>query len=130
MMKNIYLLLFFLLISVVTFAQQNTKNMIVSVEKKEEILKQIKKKKAYLIDVRTPEEYKSGHLKNATNINYQGADFKTQISKLRKNKTVYLYCRSGNRSGKAADTLKLLGFNKYENIGGFADLLTAGLPVE
>ena len=129
-MKKTYILLLFLLSSFLTFAQQNTKGTPISAEKKREILKQIKKNKAYLIDVRTPEEYKSGHLRNSTNINYQAVDFKEQISKLKKSKTVYLYCRSGNRSGKAADTLKVLGFNKYENIGGFADLQTAGLPIE
>jgi len=93
-------------------------------------LAQIKAGKAYLVDVRTPEEFDGGHLQYSQNINFNGPDFKAQIAKLDKNKPVYLYCRSGNRSGKAADTLKALGFHTYYNIGGFEQLKTDGFPAE
>jgi rhodanese-related sulfurtransferase len=91
-------------------------------------LKNIKAGKAYLVDVRTPEEFSAGHLQHASNINYNSPDFKTQIGKLDKSKPVYLYCRSGNRSGKAADTLEALGFKTFYNIGGFEELKTEGFP--
>lgn len=93
-------------------------------------LAKIKAGKAYLVDVRTPEEFEGGHLQYATNINFNSPDFKAQISKLDKHKPVYLYCRSGNRSGKAADTLKTLGFHTYYNIGGFEQLKADGFPAE
>lgn len=71
-----------------------------------------------LIDIRTPEEYNSGHLKNAININFFDADFADQINKLDKNKEVYLYCKSGNRSGKASKKLKDSGFLKIYDMNG------------
>jgi phage shock protein E len=96
----------------------------------EQALARIKSGKAYLVDVRTPEEFNGGHLQYATNINFNSPEFKAQIGKLDKNKPVYLYCRSGNRSGKAADTLAALGFHLYHNIGGFEQLKADGFPAE
>lgn len=96
----------------------------------EQALARIKAGKAYLVDVRTPEEFNGGHLQYATNINFNSPEFKARIGKLDKNKPVYLYCRSGNRSGKAADTLKTLGFHSYHNIGGFEQLKADGFPAE
>lgn len=93
------------------------------------IIKEIKSGKAYLVDVRTPEEFAGGHLENAKNIDFYNADFKSQLGKLNKKKPVYLYCRSGNRSGKATDTLQTLGFKTYYNIGGFENLKGEGYPV-
>src|SRR4051812_31188353 len=55
-----------------------------------------------LLDVRTPEEYSAGKLANSVNIDFNDEDFKEQIAKLDKSKTCYVYCRSGNRSHKAA----------------------------
>jgi phage shock protein E len=93
-------------------------------------LKRIKAGKAYLVDVRTPEEFAGGHLQYAANINYNSPEFKSQISKLDKSKPVYLYCRSGNRSGKAADSLKAYGFTTFYNIGGFEQLKSDGFPAD
>lgn len=73
-----------------------------------------------LIDVRTPEEYKAGHLANARLINFHSADFTEQLSTLDKNKPVLVYCAVGGRSGKAADKLNKLGFQEvYDLDGGF-----------
>lgn len=94
------------------------------------ILKEIKNEKAVLIDVRTPEEYASGHLKYAKNIDYKSDNFTALITRLPKTKPVYLYCRSGNRSGKGLDTLLQYGFTRVYNIGGLEDLKAAGLPAE
>lgn len=71
-----------------------------------------------LVDVRTPEEFKAGHIKNALNINYLGADFENQIQKLDKNRPVLLYCKSGIRSGKAALVMKKQGFKSLYNLDG------------
>jgi len=73
-----------------------------------------------LIDVRTPKEYNDGHIKDAVNINFYDDDFITQMSKLDKGKEIYIYCRSGGRSGRAAKKLKAAGFTKvYDLQGGF-----------
>lgn len=95
-----------------------------------QIIKEVKKGHAYLIDVRTPEEFAAGHLKYATNIDYKAATFSSLVKKLPKEKPVYLYCCSGNRSGKGLDSLTQFGFKYAYNIGGLEDLKKAGLPVE
>jgi len=71
-----------------------------------------------LIDVRTPKEYTEGHIKDANNINFYDDDFMTQMSKLDKDKILYIYCRSGNRSGKAAKQLEAAGFTKVYDLQG------------
>ena len=129
-MKKTIILLLLVIATLSSYAQQKAAT-ITGTQKSPDVLeKEVKTGKAYLIDVRTPEEYNAGHLKYSQNIDYKAADFKTSIDKLDKKKTVYLYCRSGNRSGKAADTLKVLGFQAYYNIGGFEALKAEGLPTE
>ncbi len=84
-----------------------------------------------LIDVRTPKEYSKGHIANAQNINFYDADFLTQLSKLDKNKPVYLYCKSGGRSAKASKQLQNAGFSLiYDLKGGFVGWKSAGLPIK
>jgi len=86
---------------------------------------------AVVIDVRTPEEFAQGHLKGALNINVQAPDFREQIRALGldPNRPVYLYCRSGRRSQRAAEILREMGFRQLYNIGGFEDLARAGAEV-
>ncbi len=86
---------------------------------------------AVVIDVRTPEEFAQGHLKGALNINVQAPDFQEQIQAfgLDPNRPVYLYCRSGRRSQRAAEILREMGFRQLYNIGGFEDLARAGAEV-
>ena len=73
----------------------------------------------YLIDVRTPEEFKSGYLEDAINIEWQ--DIKNLNKEIKKDDKIYLYCRSGNRSGKATDILINLGYMNVKNIGGLKE---------
>ena len=73
-----------------------------------------------LIDVRTPNEYEEGHIDNATLIDFLADNFKDKVQSLDKNKPVYLYCRSGGRSGRASKILKELGFIEiYDLKGGY-----------
>ena len=68
-------------------------------------------KKAQLIDVRTPVEYDSGHIEGAVNYNIIDSEtFLSQISVLDKNQPVYVYCKMGGRSNRAAQLLKEHGF--------------------
>jgi len=63
-----------------------------------------------IIDVRTPEEFQTGHIATATNINIYDADFKDQLKTLNKKVPVFVYCKGGGRSDKAAKVLQELGF--------------------
>lgn len=71
-----------------------------------------------LIDVRTPAEFNSGHISGAVNIDYKSADFEKKIEQLDKSKTYLLYCRSGNRSGRALQVMKSAGFKKVVHLAG------------
>jgi rhodanese-related sulfurtransferase len=83
-----------------------------------------------IIDVRTPDEYAAGHLENSTLIDFNAANFKTEIDKLDRAKTYFLYCRSGNRSGQAQEIMEGMGFLSVYNMkGGITDWQAAGYGV-
>ncbi len=83
-----------------------------------------------LVDVRTPEEYVHGHLKNAVNVNYNSDDFDAQIAKLDKSKPALVYCLSGGRSLKAASKMEEMGFAEVYNMeGGIMKWTGAGKPL-
>jgi len=71
-----------------------------------------------LVDVRTEEEYEVSHLKNAQNICVTSDDFREKVASLDKMKPVYVYCKSGKRSTKAASILIELGFTKVYDLQG------------
>ena len=76
--------------------------------------------KSQVIDVRTPEEYALGYIDGAILIDYKASDFQASISALNRNVTYLIYCRSGNRSGKASKVMDSLGFKKiYDLKGGY-----------
>ena len=79
----------------------------------------LSKENIQLMDVRTPEEIKEGTIQTAFFANYFDVDFeKVATAQLNKSKPVYLYCRSGNRSGKACKILKEKGFKVINVLGG------------
>lgn len=83
---------------------------------------ELMKTEGHLIDVRTPGEFEEGHINGATLINVNDASFKSQIDVLEKSKPVYVYCRSGKRSMKAAHIMEEKGFTKIYNLkGGYMD---------
>lgn len=73
---------------------------------------------AVIIDVRSPQECASGVIPKAKKINFFDPNFKGMVDQLDKNKSYYLYCRSGNRSGKACRIMQSLGFEKTFNLSG------------
>ena len=82
-----------------------------------------------IIDVRTPDEYSKGHIKNAKNINWNGDEFSVELSKLEKTKPVFVYCLSGGRSSAAANKMRAEGFKEvYELSGGIMKWRAANLP--
>lgn len=79
----------------------------------------IKRGNIQLVDVRTAQEYHTGHIKNAINIDFfQQSIFMEKFSKLDKSKPVYLYCRSGSRSRQAAGKLAAMGFTTIFDLKG------------
>ena len=63
-----------------------------------------------LLDIRTPAEYKSGHISGAILLDYYASDFVDRLKGLDRDKTYLIYCRSGNRSGKSLAIFEKLGF--------------------
>lgn len=96
-----------------------------------EFEKGIADKKAIIIDVRRPEEFKEGHIKGAVNANWQNQEaFIAKTEKLDKSKPVYVYCLGGVRSDKAADYLSKIGFKNVIGLdGGIKAWNDAGKPV-
>lgn len=83
---------------------------------------------AQILDVRTPKEYESQHLDNASNVDWNNPTFVTNVTKYDKSKQVYVYCLSGARSHQAALKLQELGFTSiYEMQGGILKWNAAGL---
>ncbi len=78
---------------------------------------------ALLVDVRTPAEYSEGHLTGAINIPFQDIVEGLAQKRVSLNENIVLYCRSGNRSGKAQKALESVGYQSALNAGGYEQLL-------
>ena len=80
-----------------------------------------------VLDVRTPEEFSSGHIPNAINIDIYSDYFRTDISALDKSKSYAVYCRSGKRSVDASSEMDLTGFkNTFNLTGGIIEWVDSG----
>ena len=77
----------------------------------------LRRKDAKLLDVRTPEEYREGHIPNSINLPLQEMQKAAGVLK-DKEAPVFAYCHSGVRSGQAASMLKRMGYKQVTNIGG------------
>jgi rhodanese-related sulfurtransferase len=82
-----------------------------------------------VLDVRTPGEYAAGHLDGAVLMDLMDPGFRERAGALETDRTYYLYCQSGNRSGQATSMLRALGIEKAYNVGGIAALARAGAKV-
>ncbi len=78
-------------------------------------LAELIKKGAFLVDVRTPEEFKEGSVKGATNIPLD--QVQNELAKFKGKENIIVFCRSGNRSGQAKSILNKNGFNNVTNGG-------------
>lgn len=84
---------------------------------------------AQVVDVRTPSEFKGGHIKNASNIDISSGEFKAMAAALDKSKPVFVYCLSGGRSASAAKYLRAEGYTEvYEMPGGMMEWRNHDLP--
>ena len=85
-----------------------------------------------LIDIRTEEEYLSGHIAGSTQSDfYQTQEFSNFLETLDKNEKYLIYCRSGNRSNQVLNIMKNKGFTDVSDLaGGISAWTAAGFPVE
>ena len=82
-----------------------------------------------ILDIRTPKEFKAGHLKGAKNLNYYADDFEAKIDALDRSKTYLAHCASGGRSGKAMKLFKRKKFAAvYHMKDGYKGWTAAKLP--
>jgi rhodanese-related sulfurtransferase len=100
----------------------------ISIEKFEDMKKA---KDVVVLDVRTPEEFKDGHVPGARNIDVMDKSFAERAKSLDKDKTYLVYCQSGGRSTRAAAKMKQMGFGKLYNFAGsMVEWEKAGKPIE
>jgi phage shock protein E len=85
-----------------------------------------------LIDIRTAQEYQAGHLKDSEqNDYYNSTEFSKFLDSLDKTQKYLIYCRSGNRSGKALSLMEVKGFKNVSDLaGGYNAWTSAGYPTE
>ena len=74
---------------------------------------------AVLLDVRTPQEYREGHIPGSQNVPLQQLDKVEEVTE-NKDTVLYVYCRSGARSRQAGSLLQAMGYTNVHNIGGIA----------
>ena len=74
---------------------------------------------AVLLDVRTPQEYREGHIPGSQNVPLQQLDKVEEVTE-NKDTVLYVYCRSGARSRQAVSLLNHMGYTNVHNIGGIA----------
>jgi len=99
--------------------------------KAEEAAKIIAAGAVTIIDVRTADEFKEGHIKDAKNIDILGDDFEAQVAKLDKTQPVIVHCQAGGRSTRALPVFEKLGFKELIHLDeGFSGWEAAGKPVE
>ncbi|WP_445957663.1 rhodanese-like domain-containing protein [Yeosuana sp.] len=101
----------------ITSCKKDT-NSVINVISPEEMETFLELDNVQLIDVRTPEEYKTGFIANAQNIDYYSPTFDVEINKLDKEKPIFVYCASGGRSASCSKKLKDAGFIKIYDLDG------------
>jgi len=79
---------------------------------------ELKDENSILLDVRTMEEFNSGHIEGAINIDVFSPNFQAEVEKLDKNKKYFVTCRSGGRSMSAAGAMDSMGFPNITNMAG------------
>ena len=91
----------------------------------------VEQKRIVVLDIRTPEEFRAGHITGARNIDFRAHDFEKQIAVLPKDGAYLLHCASGNRSTQSLPTFSKLDFKSVCHLdGGIKAWQKAKLPVE
>ena len=117
-----------LLVSMTAFLEAQTKKEVNS--KVVSVMLQ-KDRSLVVLDVRTADEFKEGHIIGALNIDIRREDAFARIDKLNRNVSYIVYCRTNHRSGMAVDHMMKSGFKKiYQMMDGFPGWLENKLPVQ
>lgn len=129
MRKNIIAL--FLILSTLVISGCTTLNKEISIKGQEvvtvsritseEAKEEMNNNDVIILDVRTEEEYNSGHIENSVLIPIDDLEYKAEEVLTNKEQKILVYCRSGNRSKKAADLLVEMGYTNVYNFGGIKD---------
>jgi rhodanese-related sulfurtransferase len=129
--RSAALLVAILVMAASSGAQEQKEYKTVDPDEFERLISQKKDDVPVILDVRTPEEYKAAHLKDAVLIDYKAKDFDQKIKALDKSKTYLVYCASGYRSGSACKKLRALDIPHLYNLkGGITAWQKAGKPTE
>lgn len=125
-----FCLLFLSIVSVSTSQTANTAVVTnLSVERFNALINS--DKSGVIIDLRTPDEVAKGYIKGATFLDWLSKDNEAMVAKLDKNKTYYIYCAAGGRSGDCAAYMEKKGFKRVYNLEkGFSDWKKKGMPIE
>ena len=111
-----------------------TTSQIIETLKPKDVFKLIRKEgndKFIILDVRTPWEFSNEHIKGAKNLDLTDPDFEKKISELDKEKTTFIYCKSGIRSSKVMNLMRNSSFTHVYNIyGGLEEWKKQKLPIE
>lgn len=123
MKKNIFLLAAFMVMLVIVGCSNNSATeagfTVISFEEAKQRLDN--DEKIIVLDVRTREEYESGHIPNAILIPVDNLQQEAEHILIDKGRPIFVYCRSGNRSAVASNILLKLGYSKVHNLGGIND---------
>lgn len=83
-----------------------------------------------ILDIRTPQEFDSGKINGAVNIDFYSPTFQKRLEELDRKKTYFVYCNSGNRSKAALGIMRNLGFQRvYELSGGIQEWSARNFPI-
>jgi rhodanese-related sulfurtransferase len=83
-----------------------------------------------ILDVRTPQEYSSGHLNGSINMDFRSTSFADELAMLDRGNAYLIYCRTGVRSGRAAALMKSFGFLEiYDLAGGIVGWQREGFEI-
>lgn len=104
--------------------------MPISMQELKEKRDRLKTGEELILDVRTAEEFREGHVPGARNIPFD--EVPEHAAELGKFKHVYLYCHSGGRVQWTCQMLAQLGLKNFDGVmeGGMPDWIEAGFPVE
>ncbi|MBW2249424.1 MAG: rhodanese-like domain-containing protein [Deltaproteobacteria bacterium] len=127
---SLCLLLILFLVQTLSVAGEGILKTISPKEASDLIVKHKNNPDFIILDVRTPREFKSGHIEKAILLDYYSKMYTEELKRLDKTKTYLIYCRSGNRTGKTLNLIKDMGFSRVYNMDkGIKGWRSKGFPV-
>ncbi len=131
-MKSTIIVLGLLVLGISSSCQSQTSSSaaLITVNEAKEVSQIISSEKVQLIDVRSVDEYKAGHITGATLISIHDPNFLEQMNKLDRDIPLVVYCAVGGRSTTAVNSVSDLGFKKIYNYkGGMRNWMSSGMEI-